>query len=71
MRKEKEGLKPTKHKKDTGGKKTAGRKKTKFENGTEVCRKKERVMIKTYGKQRRKDADILTSIFYIFTLSRI
>ena len=40
-------------------------------DGTGVCRKKERVMIKTYGKQRRKDADILTSIFYIFTLSRI
>ena len=40
-------------------------------DGTGVCRKKEREMIKTYRKQRRKDADILTSIFYIFTLSRI
>ncbi|WP_315391853.1 hypothetical protein [Prevotella denticola] len=30
-----------------------------------------KIMIKTYRKQRRRDAGILTSIFYIFTLSRI
>ncbi|WP_455087059.1 hypothetical protein [Prevotella denticola] len=40
-------------------------------DGKKVCRKKEREMIETYGKQRRKDADFLSSIFYIFTLSYI
>lgn len=57
LRKEKEGLKPTKHEKTSRWKKD--------------CRKKEREMIKTYKKQRRKDASFLTSIFHIFTLSCI